>query len=114
MKADSQEQQDILLPKSEEIDSDHLVVPKSTGYVSIINKHRRAGSTGTTGDESTTTDDDNEDRENKDEVDFKETNGMYEYEEELKDELKNGENIEELLEKGVSKVSTNLLKIFFI
>lgn len=51
-----------------------LVVPKSTGYVNIINKHRRAGSNGTTGDESCTTDEEEPELEEK-----KETNGMFEY-----------------------------------
>lgn len=33
-----------------------LSAPKQAGYVNLINKHRRTGSTGTTGDESYTTD----------------------------------------------------------
>lgn len=33
-----------------------LMAPKTAGYVSLVNKHKRAGSTGTTGDESYTTD----------------------------------------------------------
>lgn len=33
-----------------------LMAPSTAGYTSLINKHKRAGSTGTTGDESYTTD----------------------------------------------------------
>lgn len=33
-----------------------LMAPKTAGYASLVNKHKRAGSTGTTGDESYTTD----------------------------------------------------------
>ncbi|GLV37290.1 hypothetical protein CBL_10743 [Carabus blaptoides fortunei] len=61
-----------------------LMAPvKPTGYISLINKHRRAGSTGTTGDESYTTDEDDipdePDCAIRDVKDLKEhvTNGVY-------------------------------------
>lgn len=66
--------------------SGHLVVPKSAGYVNLITKHRRAGSNGTTGDESCTTDEEELIEEDKDVINL---NGMIdEYVEECKEPKK--------------------------
>lgn len=46
----------VVEPKQSPISKGLLMAPKTAGYLATINKHKRAGSTGTTGDESYTTD----------------------------------------------------------
>lgn len=56
MKSDQTSSTEEIALKTGQIAKGLLMAPPATSFLATINKHKRAGSTGTTGDESCTTD----------------------------------------------------------